>query len=407
MATIRPFKPIRPDPFYAGQLVFTKPQAESVSGDYTQAGGLKPLKTLLETGARLRPETPEGQEMAYRDINETLQSLLENGQLWREDTSGIFVYEVVHKTYRQTGIWTLTDLADYNNGSIKIHELTFADSIRRMKNYRENTGLEGSPVLLTYPADGTINAIIAVTKSGRLRATLGNEHGFHRLWKIEDEAMLQKLMATFAKINTVYLADGHHRLESAAQLAAWQRTEGLPVYDHIASLYMATDQLRVEEYNRVVVPGSQPDKNELLKALNEHFHMRESTGNAPVQPREPHRLGLYVDGEWYHLLMRSCLYETKKESQNTDAAILQEHILGPLFGIHDPKTDARLKYAGGEKALEEIGAIFGAHPGAIAFTLCPLPVNELIGVADAGHILPPKSTWIVPKVPYGLLIHQH
>jgi uncharacterized protein (DUF1015 family) len=407
MATIQPFRPIRPDPFYGDQLVFTKPQAESVSGDYTQAGGLKPLKTLLETGARLRPETPEGQEMAYRDIKETFQGLLENGQLWREETEGIFVYEVVHKTYRQTGIWTLTNLADYNNGGIKIHELTFADSIRRLRNYRKNTGLEGNPILLTYPADGTINAIIAVTKSGLLKATLGNEHGFHRLWKIEDEAMLQKLMATFAKIDTVYLADGHHRLESAAQLAAWQREEGLPVYDHIASLYMATDQLRVEEYNRVVVPEKQSEKNALFKALNQHFHIRESTGNAPVQPKELHRLGLYLYGEWYHLLMKTYLYESKKETQGLDASILQERILGPLFGIHDPKTDSRLKYAGGEKALEQIGAICSAHPGAVAFTLCPLPVNTLISVADAGHILPPKSTWIVPKVPYGLLIHQH
>ena len=407
MATIQPFRPIRPDPFYAGQLVFTKPQAESVSGDYTRAGGLKPLKTLLETGARLRPETPEGQEMAYRDIKETLQALLENGQLWREETEGIFVYEVAHKRYRQTGIWTLTNLADYNNGSIKIHELTFADSTRRMKNYRKNTGLEGSPILLAYSPDDTINAVIAATRSSRLKATLGNEHGFHRLWKIEDEAMLQQIVTTFAKINTVYLADGHHRLESAAQLAAWQRKEGLPVYDHIVSLYMATDQLRIEEYNRIVVPESQPEKKELFKALNEHFHIRESTGNAPVQPKESHRLGLYLDGQWYHLLMKPCLFENKKETHGQDAAILQEWILAPLFGIHDPKTDTRLKYAGGEKALEEIGAIFRTHPGAIAFTLCLLPVNDLISVADAGNILPPKSTWIAPKVPYGLLIHQH
>ena len=407
MATIQPFRPIRPNPFYADQLVFTKPQTESVSGDYTRAGALKPLKTLLETGARLRPETQEGQEMAYRDIKETLRGLLEKGQLWQEETEGLFVYEVVRKGYRQTGIWALTNLADYNNGRIKIHELAFADSIRRLKNYRENTGLEGSPVLLTYPADGTINAIIAVTQSGRLKATLGNAHGFHRLWKIEDEAMLQKLLTTFAEIETVYLADGHHRLESAAQLAASQREEGLPVYDHITSLYMATDQLRIEEYNRVVVPEVPPEKNELFKALNQHFHIRESTGNAPVQPRELHRMGLYLDGEWYHLLMKSCLYENGEATPGQDAAILQERILRPLFGIHDPKTDTRLRYAGGEQALEEVGAICRAHPGAIAFTLCPLPVDELISVADAGRILPPKSTWIVPKIPYGLLIHQH
>jgi uncharacterized protein (DUF1015 family) len=134
MATIHPFSPIRPNPCYADQLVFTKPQAESVSGDYTKEGGLKPLKTLLETGARQRPETPEGQEMAYEDIKNTLQYLLENDQLNQENSPCIFVYEIIHQTYSQTGIWALTSLEDYRKGAIKIHELTFDDSVRRLKN---------------------------------------------------------------------------------------------------------------------------------------------------------------------------------------------------------------------------------------------------------------------------------
>src|ERR1035437_552014 len=157
MATIQPFSPIRPNPFYADQLVFTKPQAESVSGDYTKEGGLKPLKTLLETGARLRPETPEGQEMAYQDIKTILQNLLDNDQLNREKSPCIFIYEIVHETYNQTGVWALTSLEDYRKGDIKIHELTFDDSVRRLKNYRASTRLEGSPILLTYPPDAIIN----------------------------------------------------------------------------------------------------------------------------------------------------------------------------------------------------------------------------------------------------------
>jgi len=407
MARIQPFKPIRPNPLFADQLVFTRPQAESVSGDYTRDGGLKPLKTLLETGARLRPETPEGQAMAYQDIRETLKNLLDKEQVWCEEMPGIYVYEVVHQTYSQTGIWALTDLADYTDGDMKIHELTFADSVRRMKNYRESTGLEGSPVLLTYPPDGTINAIIAVTRVSRPKATLGNPQGVHRLWKVDDRAMQEKLMETFGQIDKVYLADGHHRLESAVQLAEEQRENGSRVYAAISSLYMATDQLRIEEYNRVVIPAEPLNKPDFFDRLVKHFYIRESTGNRPVQPREPQRLGLYLDGQWYHLLVKSHTFENKMEADGLDAAILQELVLSGIFGITDPKTDSRLKCAGGEKALEEMDAIFQAHPGAIAFTLCPLTVNELISAAEAGHILPPKSTWIVPKVPYGLLIHQH
>jgi uncharacterized protein (DUF1015 family) len=408
MANIRPFRAIRPNPFYADQLVFTTPQAESVSGDYTKEGALKPLKTLLETGARQRPETPEGQALAYQDIQDTLQSLLEKDRLWCEQTPAMYVYEVIHQTYRQTGIWALTSLEDYTNGEIKIHELTFADSIRRLKNYRENTGLEGSPVLLTYPPSTTVNRIIADTRTKNQKTTLGNRHGLHTLWKVDEPGVQQKLIEAFALIPIVYLADGHHRMESAAQLVEEQKRKGLPVYDTLSALYMATDQLRIQEYDRVVIPEKPVDKMELFNELNKHFHIRESKNNNAVQPREPQQMGMYINKEWYHLLVKEeYRYENNGAAEQPDTVILQQQVLAGFFGIHDPKTDKRLKCAGGEKALEEIGAILRAHPQAIAFTLCPLSPEQLIGAADAGEILPPKSTWIDPKIPYGLLLHKH
>ncbi len=405
MAHIQPFKPIRPNPFYADQLVFTTPQAESVSGDNTKAGALAPLKTLLETGARLRPETPEGQARAFNDIKETLKSLLEKDQLWLEETPGIYVYEVVHKTYRQTGIWVLTSLDDYRKGAIRIHELTFADSIRRLTNYRRNTGLEGSPVLLAYPPDITINRIIAETRANNQKITLGNQYGLHRLWKIEDDKVQQHLVDAFMHIPTVYLADGHHRLESAAILAGEQRSEGLPLYDWISSLYMATDQLRIEEYNRVVIPSSTIEKTEFFKQLTGHFDIRPS--KQVVQPKSIHCIGLYFAGKWYSLTAKPHTYVNKGAAAILDASILQETILSPVFGIEDPKTDQRLKCAGGEKAMEEIETLINLNPEAIAFTICPLTVEQLMAVADAREILPPKSTWIVPKIPYALLLHHH
>jgi len=392
MATILPFKAIRPNPLYADQLVFTKPQAESVSGDYTKEGGLKPLKTLLETGARLRPETAEGQEQAYRDIKETLRNLLRNEHLLEENEEALYVYEVIHPDYRQTAIWCLTDLTDYTEGKIRIHELTLADSVRRMWNYRANTGLEGSPVLLTYPSDGTINAVIEMVKVQRPDNTLGNAHGIHRLWKISDQALQQKLMDAFSKIPHTYLADGHHRFESAVRLA--------PSFRALSSLYLSFDELRIEAYDRVVIPETPYEKQLLFRELSKSFYIRESTANRPVQPDEPQRMGMYLDGQWHHLL-------AKDMNTPFGAEFLQQNILSGIFYITDPKTDSRLKCAGGEKALEEISGICQAYPCAIAFTLSPMTVAELVAAADAGRILPPKSTWIIPKVPYGLLIHQH
>ena len=405
MAQIQAFKATRTNPFYADKLVFTAPQAESISGDYTKEGTLAPLKILLETGARKRPETPEGQAKAFQDIQDTLRDLLQKDQLWLEQTPGIYVYEVVYKTYRQTGIWALTSLEDYRKGAVKIHELTFADSVRRLTNYRRNTGLEGSPILLTYHPDLTINRIIAETRANNQKLTFGNQHGLHRLWKIDDTEVLQQLIRAFSHIPTAYLADGHHRIESSAILAEEQRSKGSCVFDTISSLYMATDQLRIEEYDRVVIHSEPIEKNIFFKQLEGHFEIHPS--REPVQPKSAHALGLYFTGKWYNLIARPHTYINKGAAAILDAYILQETVLTPIFGIVDPKTDLRLKCAGGEKAMEEIGIIVDNHPEAIVFTLCPLSVEQLVAVADAGEILPPKSTWIVPKIPYGLLLYHH
>jgi len=405
MANIQPFRAIRSNPFYADQLVFTSLQVESVSGDETKDGMLAPLKHLLETGARLRPETPEGQAKAFQDIKDTLKTLLESDKLWLEQAPGIYVYEVEHKTYRQTGIWALTSLDDYTQGNIKIHELTFGDSIRRLTNYRRNTGLEGSPVLLAYHPDITINRIIAETIKNNKKITYGNEHGLHHIWKIEDQEKQQRLIDAFARIKTIYLADGHHRLESSVLLAAEQRANGVTEFDQISSLYMATDQLRIEEYDRVVLPPGKIEKDSFFSQLKQHFDIHPS--NQQVQPRKAHHFGMYFEKNWFELKSKSELYNKQNAVSNLDAYILQETVLAPIFGIEDPKTDQRLKCAGGEMAMDEINAILNVYPEAIVFTLCPMSVEQLIEVAEAGEILPPKSTWIVPKIPYALLLHRH
>jgi uncharacterized protein (DUF1015 family) len=407
MAKIKPFRAIRPNPFYADQLVLTKPQSESVAGDSHKPESLLPLKDLLETGARLRPETSEGQAEAYRDINGTLQSLLESNRLERDENPCLYIYEVEYPAYTQTGVWALTQLPAKGKSSIKTHELTFDDSIRRMKNYRANTGLEGSPILLTYEPDPVINRLIELTKSRQKHSSLGNSHGIHRLWKIDKPGMLKQMAEAFDSIDTVYLADGHHRLESATKLAQEQRSNGFSPFDTISSLYMATDQLRIQEYDRAVIPVEPVNKALFFQQLQENFYVREASANLPVQPRQPRKFGMYLQGEWYHLLAKRHICENRGVAGSLDAAILQEQVLGPLFGIEDPGKDPRLKCIGGGLAMDELLVFIAEHPCAVAFTICPMTVEQITEVADEEEILPPKSTWIDPKVPYGLLLQQH
>jgi uncharacterized protein (DUF1015 family) len=395
MATIKPFRAIHPNPFYADQLVFTKPQAESVAGDTALPECLPPLKTLLETGARQRPETSEGQALAYRDINETLNHLLESERLWLDKTPAIYVYEVTHPDYQQSGIWALTEL----NEPIKTHELTFDDSVRRIKNYRENTGLEGSPILLTYAPDPIIDCIINESKQGFPDVRYESAAGIHQLWKIENPEILQQLITAFARVEAVYLADGHHRKRSGELL--------LPLFNSISALYMSTAELKIRRYNRVVIPGQAINKEWLFKQLLPHFYMQESFNKRPVQPFEDRRLGMYFQGNWYHLKAKPNTYTYCAQTNVLDVSILQDYILAPLFYINDPATDRRLKHAGGEKATAEMEDLFRENPDAIGFTLCPMTVAQLCAAADAGINLPPKSTWIDPKIPYGLLLYKH
>jgi len=403
MAKIEPFNAIHPNPFYADQLVFTTPQAESVAGDTSGQMGMPPLKILLESGARQRPETPEGQAQAYQDINETLNSLLDSERLYRDNVPAIYIYEIEKPSYHQTGIWALTDL----NDNIKTHELTFDDSVRRIKSFRQNTALEGSPILLGYEPNGTIDGIIVTTKKEHPDARYASSTGLHKLWKITEPKKIESLVNAFAKIQQVYLVDGHHRKDSAHELLKEQIKNRQSLFSTISALYMSSDELRIQQYNRVFCPELPINKEWLFKQLLNHFYLNDTFNNKPVQPKEERRMGLYIEGVWFNMVAKPHTYSASLTGDKLDVSILQNQVLKPLFGITDPGTDTRLKHLGGEKAITEMETIFRANPYAIGFTLCPMTIQQLIETADEGIRLPPKSTWIDPKVPYGLLLFRH
>lgn len=404
MATIIPFRALRPNPLRADTLVFAEDKPNAAACEKCNKKASPTLKSMLEAGARVRPEIPETLSKAYQQINEKVEELLENGDLWREQAPGFYVYEIVHPKYRQTGIWALTDINDYATGRIKTHELIFPDSVRRLKNYREQTGLEGSPVLLTYLPTITINRIIAETRKKVNKQVLGDHNCFHRLWKIDDEQTKRKLIKAFAEIQSVYLADGHHRMAAAAKLKAKMRDEGKAGFNTISSLYIATDQLRICEFNRVFVPDETIDYSQFFKQLSDQFLIQEKAGNTAFQSKKNNHIGMCARGIWYDLQVRNV--PGKGIAAKMDASILQEKILCPLLGVADPGTDIRLKCVGGAAALAEVSELLKKHPGSIAFTVCALTIPQLIDVSDANEILPPKSTWIDPKVPYGLILFK-
>jgi uncharacterized protein (DUF1015 family) len=403
MANIKAFKAIHPNPFYADQLVFTNQQVEFVGGHEVDDKALTPLKTLLESDARRLPETPCGQELAYKEINDTFDDLLKQEKLFADKESAIYVYEVVHPTYCQVGIWAMTDL----NDEIKTHELTICDSVQRIKNFRQNTGMEGSPILLTYEPNKVIDDIIRERKLSYPNATYESTTGIHKLWKIENPETISELVAAFAKIGQVYLADGHHRRRSADELAKEQEYQHLPIFGMISALYMSTDEIKIRQFNRVFIPDKPVKKEALFTHLLDHFYLHEAFNNRPIQPTEERRFGLYIDGMWYHLSAKAHTYGLDNGDDKLDVSILQNRLLQPFFEVDDPTTDCRLKHIGGVKAMVEMEQMFSIEPNAIGFTICPMNIYQLMCAANNGINLPPKSTWIDPKVPYGLLLYKH
>jgi len=390
MATILPFRAIRPNPAFIDQLVPTGRQTESVAGI-----GMPPLKDLLETPARSRPETPEGQANAYGDIKRTLEELLNRNLLIKEDAACLYIYEVTGIDGTQTGIWAATPITEL--AAIKTHELTFSDSVRRLRNYREQTGLEGSPVLLTYTPNTQVNRLITHIKATSKQSTTGNSQSVHRIWHTCDPELIRRLADAFKSVGPVYLADGHHRTESAMRL---------PEMETISTLYMATDQLRIGEFHRVVIPDVSFNKTRLKRELAANFKTTPVSPNLPVLPETAHRMGMIAGGRWYSLTPRAHTYTGKTTAQMLDAAILQEYVFNKIFCITNPTTDPRLRCAGSASALVQMETIIDQNPGAVGFTLSPLTTGHLLAVADAGETLPPKSTWINPKIPYGLLLHR-
>ena len=393
MATLKPFCAIYPNPFYADRLIFSGNEQVLSFGTVKTTLPLLSLAAQLEAPARKLPETEESQLLAYQLIRSNLRKLLDQGQLQIAKYLGIYVYQIIHPGYRQTGIWALTDICDFTNGKIKLHELTLAESEHQIRTYREETGIEGSPVLLTYKPSLTINNIIDETCAKTQKTSFADKNSLHHLWKIEDPSSLKNLTNAFKEIGNVYVADGHHRLAGTASLPC-AKGGGF-----ISSLYIATDQLRIREYYRIIIPETHVDDDLLLEKLRVLFTIRQSKDNLPVSPEQGNIFGMYLNGKWYEL-------ETPLTAE-TNVLLLQRLVLAPLFGITDPRTDTRLLCIGGEFAMEDTQHMLKKIPTAVAFTLSSLTVEELIRVSEIGTILPPKSTWIDPKVPYGLMLVQH
>jgi len=344
----------------------------------------------------------------YEKARELLENWTASGRFLREETACYYVYSLTMEGRVQTGLVACSSVDDYLSGAIKKHENTRADKELDRINHVDVTSAQTGPIFLAYRDSDEVNALIAkVTARAPLNDFVSPDGIRHQTWRISDPAETAAVSEAFSMIPNTYIADGHHRAASAVKVALRRREahpeyDGTEEYNYFLSVLFPESSLHIMDYNRVVRDLNGLNATSFLQHISESFDVSEAP-SAPFRPAAKGEFGLYLEGRWYALRARG-LSETDPV-KSLDVSILQDRLLGPVLGIEDPKTDPRIDFVGGIRGLGELERRCGLD-GAAAFSMYPTSMAELFAVADAGLLMPPKSTWFEPKLRSGLFIHE-
>lgn len=403
---IRPFAALRPTPEFAAQVA--APPYDVLSTEEARAAAQgKPWSFLHISKPEI--DLPEGTDPysppVYARAAENLRHMLNRGVLKRDAAPCYYVYRMVMNGHEQTGLAAACSIADYDAQRVRRHELTRPDKeddrVRQIEAVNAHTG----PVLLAYPAAPQVDAMLAEASAGSPEFDVMAASGVrHMLWVMREEDRIARLTAAFDALPALYIADGHHRTAAASRVAAARRAaapqrQAEASYESFLSVAFPHHQLRILPYNRVVRDLNGLEREELLRRVGARFSIAPSAGR--VTPERRGVFGLYLPGQWYRLEIDPARIPTGPTAR-LDISLLAEHLLGPVLAIGDPRTDPRIDFIGGIRGPEELERRVAGGMAA-AFSMYPTSLQDLMAVADAGRIMPPKSTWFEPKLADGLV----
>ena len=356
----------------------------------------------------LPPDTNPYAPAVYAQAAENLACMLREGILARDPEPCYYVYRLTMGSHVQTGMVTAASVAAYDANRIRRHELTRPDKEDDRVHQIEALNAQTGPVLIAYPAAPQVDALLAEVAAGSPAVDVTAVDGtVHQLWVLRETRTIASLTTAFDAMPALYIADGHHRSAAASRVAAARRAAnpchtGEESYNRFLSVIFPAHKMRILDYNRVVRDLGGLALSDFMPRVAERFAVTSSA--TAVKPGGPGEFGLYVGGQWYRLKIRPELKPSDPVAR-LDASLLSDHLLGPVLGIHDLRRDKRIDFVGGMRGLEELEKRVDTGEMAAAFALFPTRMEDLIAVADAGEVMPPKSTWFEPKLADGMVSH--
>jgi uncharacterized protein (DUF1015 family) len=402
MATITPFAALRPDPALAANVCELPYDVMSSDEARVMAAG-NPLSFLRVSKPEI--DLPEGiglySEAVYAKGRENFEKLIADGVLRRDPAPMFHLYRQVMGGHSQIGLVGLASCQEYLDNIVKKHELTRPDKEDDRVRHIEALDAQTGPVFLTYRADSAIDALVSRITAGAPEIDFTAPDGVrHSSWPVADAADIAFLEAAFAAMPALYIADGHHRSAAAGRI--YQSRKGAGGSAGFLTVIFPHNQMNILAYNRVLKDLHGKTSEELLSALGQVFEIREK--GAPV-PSEKHQLGFYMAGKWYGLVFKPELTSAGSAIDLLDVSLLQTTVLAPLFDIQDPRTSKRIAFVGGIRGTDELEKLVDSGEFACAFSMFPTGIEDLMEIADAGGIMPPKSTWFEPKLRDAMFSH--
>lgn len=404
MSLIRPFRGLRPAPGRAGEVIAPPYDVMNAAEARTMVQG-RPLSFLHVSRPEvdLPPDTDPYSDAVYAKGAENLRRLIADGVLRQDAQPCYYAYRLVMDGRAQLGVVLAASVPAYDDNRIRRHEFTRPDKENDRVRHIDTSNAQTGPVFLVHRADPVLDGVLSRVAAGEPAADVTAADGVrHTLWVIDSPADIAAVTAAADAQGVLYIADGHHRSAAASRVAAARGGPADAEHNYFLAVSFAHDQVKILDYNRVLTDLNGLDPAAFIARAGEHFDLEPTAGQA--RPETANRFGMYLRGQWYRLTLKPGRVPDDPVGR-LDVSLLHHYLIEPVLGVSDPRRDKRIDFVGGIRGLGELERRVDSGEMAVAFALYPTSLDDLMAVADAGQVMPPKSTWFEPKLADGMVSH--